>query len=167
MNVDEEDLHKLGESLDANLSVLQVVVTYDMNLEPRDYSLTIENLYDECQKDYSLGKKLLDQQENENEEHESSTSREALILEEDNTVWMRLEYDKLGKDLRSSVDNHQEKLEASDTKTGREKLEDAMTNYEVLAWSIPPSYNLSLEYVDVPPKERDQSEIIKDGRIVE
>jgi len=42
-----------------------------------------------------------------------------------------------------------------------------MTDYEVLAWRIPPSYNLSLEYVDLPPIERDDSEIMEQAHLIE
>lgn len=166
MNVTEEDLHELGESLDARLSVLQVVVNYDMNLDNRDYSLGIENLYQRCLTDYSIGKQLLEEQESEETPLESSTTESGLILEEDDTSWMRLEYDKLGEKLTDTLETHQEHLEDVENRTGRERLEDAMANYETLAWSIPPSYDLSLDYVDIPPKERDQSEIIGEARII-
>jgi len=165
MGVDE-DLHLLGESLETYSSVLQVVLNYDINLDTRDYSLVIENLYEKCLTDYNIGKQLLEEQENIDTQLESSKSETGLILEEDNTSWMRLEYDKLGEKLTSTLETHQKHLENVENRTGKERLEDAMINYETLAWSIPPSYNLSLDHVNVPPKERDQSEIIEEAHII-
>lgn len=167
MKVDEEDLHKLGEALEARTSVLDTLVIYDKELEGKDYSSTIESLYQECLTDYSIGKRILEEEETEHTSLESSNGDESLILREDDTSWIRLDYKRLGDNLTEALATHQERIDNSDSRTGQERLEDALVNYEVKAWSIPPSYGLSLEYVDRPPKERDQAEIIEEGQIIE
>ena len=167
MKVDEEDLHKLGEALEARTSVLDTLVIYDRELEGKDYASTIESVYQECLTDYSIGKRILEGEERENSGLEASNGDDSLILTEDETSWMRLDYKRLGDKLTEALETHEERIDNSDSRTGRERLEDALVNYEVKAWSIPPSYDLSLEHVDRPPKERDQSEIIGEGQIIE
>lgn len=167
MKVEEEDLYTLGEALEAQSSILQGIVTYDMNIDSRDYSRAIETLYNNCLKDYNTGKKLLEEDEEVSTSLDSSTSQTGIIVEDDDTSWIRLEYDKLGEKLMDAVETHQETLKDVEVRSGRERLEHAMTNYETLAWNIPPSYDLSLEYVDLPPLHRDGAEIMKGIRVVE
>jgi|GEM_PF-630993 hypothetical protein len=167
MRVEEEDLYKLGEALEGKASILQGVLNYDLNLETRDCLRKIEGLYDECLTDYKLGKLLLEENENPYEGLDSYATESSVVIEEDESSWIRLEKDKLGKKLKNTIDNHQENLENIDIQSGRERLEKAMTDYEVLAWRIPPSYNLSLEYVDLPPIERDDSEIMEQAHLIE
>lgn len=167
MKVEEKDLYRLGETLEAKASILQVVVNYDMNLETRDCLRAIKTLYNDCLTDYVLAEKLLDMERSQSDSLNSLTSEDALVLEENDSAWMRLEYDKLGDSLKGAVEQHQEQLDNTNRISGRERLEHAKVNYEVLAWSITPSYGLPLDDVDVPPKERDQSEILEQAYRVE
>jgi len=138
MRVEEEDLYKLGEALEGKASILQGVLNYDLNLETRDCLRKIEGLYDECLTDYKLGKLLLEENENPYEGLDSYATESSVVIEEDESSWIRLEKTKLGKKLKNTIDNHQENLENIDIQSGRERLEKAMTDYEVLAWRIPP-----------------------------
>lgn len=166
MDIKEKDLYQLGETLEAKTSVLQVALNYDANLDSREYSRTIEQLYDECLTDYVVAKTILDGKEDRPAQLSSSTSQNGIILEDD-TSWIRLEYDGLGDELEGVVRQHQERIQNTETQSGRERLEDAMTEYEALAWSTPPSYELPLDQVDVPPKERDESVILEESYFIE